>query len=217
MNQKKLFSDDLKNALPSPKIDKILNEIETIYQSKIKMDEFEICRKWDEIGNSFYNHKMTVGDIKRLIQFGIKLRDFKGTDRNRIERDFFTLLKSVLTPFFSRIEGGKHPFPIKREKIETIGEKEVIEKLLLFLEIEKFAIDSYKYKRDRDSFAGKRRAFSIELIGNFLNYFQSSQGLQLVVQSLKSKSKAEVESASEILNYYCRTRGVSKDEVLQMQ
>jgi hypothetical protein len=158
-----------------------------------------------------------MGDIKRLIQFGTRFREQKGTDRNRIEESFFKILNDLVIPFHNKIPVNKPPFPINRDEIDTIAKKKIKEKLKIFLEIEKFALDSYTYKRDRDSFGGKRRAFSLDIIKNFSNYFQCPEGLELAKKSLKSKGSDELCSAFEFLKEYYLTREIDMEDEVHEQ
>jgi hypothetical protein len=215
MIQKKLLKEENENA--SSKLDKMLNRVEKSYQNKLKFDDFEIYRKWFEVEKYCFQNELAMGDIKRLIQFGTRFRELKGTDRNRIEESFFKILNDLVIPFHNKIPVNKPPFPINRDEIDTIAKKKIKEKLEIFLELEKFAFDSYTYKRDRDSFGGKRRAFSLEIIKNFSNYFQCPEGLELAKKSLKSKGRDELCSAFEFLKEYYLTREIDMEDEVHEQ
>ena len=113
MTQKKLFKEENENV--SPKLDKMLIWIEESYQNKLKLDDFEIYRKWIEVEKYCFQNELAMGDIKRLIQFGTRFREFKGTNRNRIEESFFKILIDVIIPFKNKIPFDKPPFPINRD------------------------------------------------------------------------------------------------------
>lgn len=206
MEQKELFTEKIENV--SPQLNKILNEIERIYQSKIPMEEFEIWRKWDEIPAFFYKNfkKIKKVDIERLLLFGTRFRSFKGTDRNRIEEEFFTRI--LLRLYYWNYKYLKNVVPslIMKKEIKELSKKKAKEIMEIFLELEKFALGSYEYKRSRDSFGGKRRGYSLDMSRELLNYFKDSKGLELAVRSLKSKSRDELYAAFEFLKEYYISR-----------
>jgi hypothetical protein len=170
MKQKKLIPDEIENV--SPHLDKMLYRIEKIYQNNLSINDVEVYRKWWHVEDYFRKNQITMEDIKRLIQFGGRFREMKGPGRNRIEESFFNILIRVLFPINNTIPYDEPPFPINRDEIDKITEKKIRELLRVFLEIEKFAIDSYHYQKARDSFGGKRRGFALEIAKYFLNYFQ---------------------------------------------
>lgn len=219
MRQRTLFSKEVENEAFSPKLDKLLYQVEGFYQGKFNVDQWYVHRKWRDVERFFFDSELTMGNIRRLTKFGTRFRDIKGSGRNRIEENFFNLLYSLVWPYYTKIPVEKPPFPIDRNEIDSItkGKSKLKSKLKIFLEVEKFAIDSYHYKRERDSFGGSRRAFSLNILMDILSYFKDSEGLELAKKSLKSRSSAELHAAFELLKRYYISRELDVDEDVNIQ
>lgn len=219
MKQRTLFSKEVENEAFSPKLDKLLYQVEEFYQGKLNVYQWYIHRKWRDVERFFFDSELTMGNVRHLIQFGTRFRDIKGSGRNRIEENFFNLLYSLIWPLHTQIPVEKPPFPIDRNEIDSITKRKskLKSQLKIFLEIEKFAIDSYHYKRERDSFGGNRRAFSLNIFMDILRYFKDSEGLELAKRSLKSKSRVELHAAFELLKRYYISRELDVDEDVYIQ
>jgi hypothetical protein len=224
MKQKTLFSKEDENEAFSPKLDKWLYQVEEFYQEKLNVDEWYVYRKWGDVerfflDREFLDRELTMGNIRRLLQFGTRFRDIRGSGRNRIEEHFFKLLCSLIWPHHTQIPVEEPPFPIDRNEIDSITKKKskLKSKLEIFLEIEKFAVDSYHYKRERDSFGGSRRAFSLNVLMDILSYFKDSEGPELAKKSLKSKSRVELHAAFDFLKRYYISRELDVEEDVNEQ
>jgi hypothetical protein len=194
-------------------LDKRLRRIEVMYQSGKEVDGERVWRLWRTLDQFLYRHEVNMGDIKRLIRFGEASREFKGSGRNIIEEGFFDILIRTIASYHNRIDLTKNPFPIDRGDIEKLFKSrgELKNQLYIFLEIEKFALDSYHYKRPRDSFAGKRRTKVLEIIQHLLDYFKYSQGVELAKISLRNKGRDELNAAFELLKDYHLSREMALD------
>ena len=139
-----------------------------------------------------------------MIKFGREFRDLKGPERNIIEESLFSMLRRITFPFHNNyiFDRVGDQLPIRKAEIGTIQGKRITERLHIFLEIETFAFDSYRYKRSRDSFAGQRRAFVLDILLQLRKYFKETSGFELAVESLKRKSRAELYSAFIFLKEY---------------
>ncbi len=206
--QKELFPEEAKNANPSPKLVSLLDRIERIYEEQFELDEWEIYRKWIGVERfcSDFRKGLEHADVKRLIQFGEKFRQMKGPGRYRIEEGLFKLLYQQLYFFRRMFNEDEFPFPIDRNEIDAAAESErkpgMKEELARFLDIETFALDSYTFKRARDSFAGNRRAFPLNLLMELIYYFKSAKGLELARKSLKNKNSTELHAAFDFLKHF---------------
>ncbi|MGB1241667.1 MAG: hypothetical protein ACPG49_04045, partial [Chitinophagales bacterium] len=77
----------------------------------------------------------------------------------------------------------------------------------------KFAQEIYQIKISREAFAGKRRAYAVEIIGRLaLRFSDVPEFFEMAKQSLKSKSKPEFLGAIEALEMYCEEREESIDD-----
>ncbi len=163
-------------------IDLLLTQIEKIYEDRVEKDGVEASWKWKEVEFLYRRNRFGLAhaDIKRLIQFGEKFRHYKGSGKNTIEEGLFSLLYDYLYWPYRDFDEDNSPFPLDRDQVDSISQRypKLKEKLAAFLDIEAFACDSYRLKKERDSFAGKRRALSLNLFMEILNYFKSSEGLE---------------------------------------
>ena len=170
-------------------LDLLLTQIEKIYENRVEKDGVEVNWKWNEVDHLYRRNRLGLAHagIKRLIQFGEKFRHYKGSGKNRIEEGLFLLLYDYLYWTYRDFDEDDSPFPIDRDQVDSISKRypKLKEKLAAFLDIEAFACDSYRLKKERDSFAGKRRGLSLNLFMEILNYFKSSEGLEFARLSLK--------------------------------
>jgi hypothetical protein len=144
----------------------------------------------------------------------------KGPGRHLTEEGLFKILHAQLYHLHRKFDAEDSPFPIEREELDGIteGKPELREKMTAFLDIEAFAYDSYGFKRERDSFAGNRRALSLNLLMELLYYFISSKSIELAKRSLKNKGRAELHAAFEFLKhfYVSRERDIEDDVYEQL-
>lgn len=208
MEQKGLFTEKIDNV--NPDLDKKLTVVEKIYREGLSLADFERYWKWGYVEDFIYQNrkKICIGDVKRLIEFGKEFRDLKGPERNIIEESFFSMLRSIVSTFHNVnvFDCIGDQLPIRKAEIDTIKGKRITGRMHVFFEIEKFAVDSYRYKRSRDSFGGQRRAFVLEILSHLRNYFKDTKGFELAVESLKSKSRTELNSAFDFLREYYLSR-----------
>jgi hypothetical protein len=204
MTQKGLLMKKIDDVTPD--LDKKLNMVEKIYREGINLGTFERYWKWGDVEDFVYQNrnKLCTGDVKRLIEFGREFRDLKGPERNIIEESLFSMLRGIVSTFHNVniFKSVRNKLPILKDEIDAIEKKRVAERFHIFLEIEKFAVDSYRYKRSRDSFGGQRRACVLGIMGHLRNFFKDTKGFELAVESLKSKSRAELNAAFDFLREY---------------
>ncbi|MCK4762523.1 MAG: hypothetical protein KAW12_10035 [Candidatus Aminicenantes bacterium] len=151
------------------------------------------------------------GCIRRVLCFFSKL---KGPERNTVEEAFFSSLKFIAASSYNDLifDSIEDKLPINRDEAATIGDERVKNRLKIFLEIEEFTIESYKYKRSRDSFGGQRRASALEINMFLLDYFKDSRGFELAAASLLGKSRAELNTAFDFFRKYYLSRELEPDE-----
>lgn len=220
--QRDLFPGESNIENPSPKLVSLLNRIEAMYEQMEDLAEWETHGEWARVEEFCYSNRSGLmhADVKRLIQFGEKIRQLKGPGRHLIEEGVFKILYSQLFHLHKQFDTEDSPFPIKREELGHIfeGNSELKEKMAAFLDIEAFAYDSYEFKRVRDSYAGNRRALSLNLLMELLYYFESSKSMELAKRSLKNKGSAVLNAAFEFLRnfYVSRDRDIEDDLVEQL-
>ena len=77
-----------------------------------------------------------------------------------------------------------------------------------------FAKKIHGIKLDRDAFSGKRRGYSIHILGSLSDYFEVPEFMELCSKSIRSKSKNEFLDSIECLKDYCKERDETPSEEL---
>lgn len=130
----------------------------------------------------------------------------KKKSKQILEKELLSLIAYLPHKLWRNVQEEEQPTRVKKATVKM----EQIAKYLI-----KFAQEMYAIKIDRDAFAGKRRGFAIQILGNLSYYYDVPEFMELCSTSVKSKSKNEFLDCMESLQaYYKQREEVPNDDLI---
>lgn len=192
--------------------------------SKIKIKELcDIIIDLYEETDTENQDRSTALQLVYKLRFEIKLKDFsndslililettkkvastKNNLKQILEKELLSLISYLPHKLWMKDQEEKNR---KFERGTKDNEGQIAESLI------NFAKEIFEIKLDRDSFAGKRRGYSIQILESLTNYFEVPEFMELCSKSISSKSKNEFLDSVECLKNYCIEKGEVPNEDL---
>jgi len=177
--------------------------IETAYHSqgevKRSIDDFiawseEICENFKKT----YNFE--VLDI--FLATGLSIASKRRKYQSYILDDFLTTIHRYL---FFRLWFQELPeTPMVLDKFLVENEKNANHKIMhqRALKVLPFIHELFEIKQPRDSYGNKRKTHAIKILGLIWNFYDTSSGMELCAEALKSKPEDLVVETAEVLTSY---------------
>lgn len=141
-----------------------------------------------------YQSEISLEDLKYFLDLSLRItKSPKQSSKQILEEKILKSIVSVSYNLWDNIDA--ECYPLTRTGGTLTGD---------FADIfVKFAQEIYEVKIDRDSFAGRRRGFAVEILGFMALYFSDvPEFWAMVTTSLQNKSKPEFLNTIEILEMY---------------
>ena len=158
-----------------------------------------------KLGFEINRNNFTLEDLNQILVVTIQIAKTKKRLQQILEEKLLGLISFL--PHKLWMENEEKPRFYRGTKSK---EGEIANSLISFAE------EIYEIRVDRDSFAGKRRGYAIQILESLTNYFEVPEFLIMCRKSIKSKSKNEFLYTIESLkNYYLETGQLPEEEIIK--
>lgn len=142
-------------------------------------------------------------DLIPILETTTKICSTKRNLKQVLENELLSLITYLPHKLWMKQSKGKSQY---FEKDSQNREWQIAQSLI------DFSKKIYEINLDRDSFAGKRRGYSIQILESLSNYFDIPEFMELCLKSLKSKSKNEFLDSIECLKEYYKEKNIVPTE-----
>lgn len=185
----------------------LCNDIYKLFLSGNKANNRRLFDKVFELSRYFFQNPVTLESLQNLFELEKKLMNSKGSHKQFIEEHIFQALSSS-SLYCSPEQTDNEYLTLNEKLIEKATDINEKQKYIVASKLVGFAIEVFKFKRARDNFNNKRKALSLQILGNISNYYDIPEALELCLLSLKSKKKTLILAALEFQENYTRNRKI---------